>query len=374
MVAGQWREDYAYDGLNRRRITRNYTWQGGSWMLANETRFIYDGNVVIQERDSNNVAQVTYTRGLDLSGSLQGAGGIGGLLARTDTNSSTFYHADGNGNITSLMDANQYIVARYLYDPFGRTLGKWGSLADANVYRFSNKEYDANSGLYYYLYRFYDPNLQRWPNRDPIGERGGWNLYVFAVNSPISFIDRLGFDVNGPIGSGTVTIPASPGIPYPIPLPPAEWAYYPVKSLGVAGATGNEPGEGDEGPFIPPIQFPLQWQTMLGTEPAGSPCRMAYKCGLKCKCSLGNLSTLSTILWDRPGKYVTGTVESSMVLDAIGQQKRDDNENLVWKDARCHLDLSSLSDAQADCVASKPAGAGETAPVTVSNNSSSNVD
>jgi len=55
---------------------------------------------------------VTYTRGVDLSGSLQGAGGIGGLLARTDATGSTFYHADGAGNITALMDGNQNIVAR----------------------------------------------------------------------------------------------------------------------------------------------------------------------------------------------------------------------------------------------------------------------
>ncbi len=42
----------------------------------------------------------TYTRGLDLSGTLEGAGGIGGLLARTLSGASYYYHADGNGNVT----------------------------------------------------------------------------------------------------------------------------------------------------------------------------------------------------------------------------------------------------------------------------------
>ena len=127
--------------------------------------------MVIQERDANNVPLVTYTRGRDLSGTFQGAGGIGGLLARTDNNAGThaYYHADGNGNITCLIDASQSAVAEYLYDPFGRILGQSGSLADANLYRFSSKESHVNSGLVYYLYRFYDPNLQRWPNRDPLG-------------------------------------------------------------------------------------------------------------------------------------------------------------------------------------------------------------
>ena len=180
-VAGQWSEAYFYDGLNRRRITRQYTWVSGSWVIiGSETRYIYDGNAVIQERDGNNAVQVTYTRGL------------GGLLARTDANGSTFYHADGNRNITALMDGSQYMVARYLYDPFGRQIGKWGTMADANTYRFASKEYDLRAGLYYFGRRYYDPLLQRFVNRDPIGVQGGLNLYAYCGNNPISFYDPLG--------------------------------------------------------------------------------------------------------------------------------------------------------------------------------------
>ncbi|MEI9961409.1 MAG: RHS repeat-associated core domain-containing protein [Limisphaerales bacterium] len=98
---------------------------------------------------------MTYTRGL------------GGLRARTDGNGSVYYHADGNGNITALMDTNQYVVGRYLYDPFGRMLGKWGTKADVNVYRFASKEWNAQTGFYYFGWRNYDPNLQRFVNRDP---------------------------------------------------------------------------------------------------------------------------------------------------------------------------------------------------------------
>jgi RHS repeat-associated protein len=143
--------------------------------------------------------KLSYTRGNDLSGSLEGAGGIGGLLGRTahsgtgGTNlTHAFYHADGNGNITSLIDDHQNIRASYKYDPFGNTISQSGDLADANVYRFSSKEIHVNSGLYYYGYRFYDPNLQRWINRDPIEERGGINLYTYVINSPISTIDPYG--------------------------------------------------------------------------------------------------------------------------------------------------------------------------------------
>ncbi len=199
-----WREDYVYDGKLRRRITRQFTWNGSGWQLTNEVHYVYDGNVVIQERDQNNLPVVTYTRGVDLSGSLQGAGGIGGLLARTDMGrltvndplASAYYHADGNGNITALitglMDTNQVLVAKYLYDPYGNLLAESGPLAGANKYRFSSKEWDSPAGLYYYLYRFYDPNLQRWLNRGPIHEWGGWNLYAFVANNPISFGDLFG--------------------------------------------------------------------------------------------------------------------------------------------------------------------------------------
>src|SRR5438874_10131051 len=71
-----------------------------------------------------------------------------------------------------LLSALQFPVAKYLYDPFGNTLSSSGPLADANFYRFSSKELHVNSGLSYYLYRYYAPGLQRWINRDPISDLG----------------------------------------------------------------------------------------------------------------------------------------------------------------------------------------------------------
>ena len=239
-----WQATFLYDGMNRRRIERDYSWQSGGWVQTNEVRYIYDGLLVIQERDTNNNEVVTYTRRLDLSMTLSGAGGIGGMLARTDANGSTFYHADGNGNITALMDGNQNIVARYEYDAYGRLINKTGSMADANHYRFSSKEAHSNSGLVYYLYRYYDPTLQRWPNRDPLGEPGfnviervaegktrpgrltvgaeliaGPNLYWFVGNRPINLTDPLGLQgygnpVSGPNGPVGPSSPYAPGGPY----------------------------------------------------------------------------------------------------------------------------------------------------------------
>lgn len=65
-------------------------------------------------------------------------------------------------------------------------------MAGGNTYRFSSKMIHDTTGLYYYGFRWYDPNLQRWPNRDPLGERGGLNLYRFARNAPVMSIDPFG--------------------------------------------------------------------------------------------------------------------------------------------------------------------------------------
>jgi RHS repeat-associated protein len=197
-VTNYWKTEFSYDGLFRRRIREEFSWQNSTWTKTEKVHYVYDGRLLVQERDGNNMPLVSYTRGSDLAGSFQGAAGIGGLLARTDHSTinltHAFYHADGNGNITALLNDKQLIVAHYTYDPFGNTSSKSGPLADLNSYRFSSQDYHAISGLYYYLYRFYDPNLQRWLSRDPAGELAGVNLYQFVGNSPSDVIDPLGLD------------------------------------------------------------------------------------------------------------------------------------------------------------------------------------
>jgi RHS repeat-associated protein len=200
-VSNAWSNSFAYDGKMRRRIERDYSWDAGTsgWQETNEVHFIYDGKLVAEERNASNIPLVSYTRGNDLGRGFQGAGGIGGLLARTTYGqelpgapTTSFYHADGNGNITALIYPNQQLAAKYLYDPFGNMLAMSGPLMSFNKYRFSSKEWNDNSGLYYYGYRFYDPSLQRWLNRDPLGELGGLNLYEFVGNQPLDAVDLFG--------------------------------------------------------------------------------------------------------------------------------------------------------------------------------------
>lgn len=194
-TASGWETQFVYDGLGRLRIRREITVPATGSTTArttNQVRYLYDGFTAVQERDGNNAVLATYTRGNDLSGSPQGAGGIGGLLARTDAAGSLFYHSDAGGNVTTLFNASQAVVGRYAYDPFGNLLGMSGASAAGNRYRFSSKEVHPQTGIYYYGFRFYEPNLQRWTSRDPIEEMGGLNLYGFVGNEPTDFIDPDG--------------------------------------------------------------------------------------------------------------------------------------------------------------------------------------
>ena len=84
------------------------------------------------------------------------------------------------------------LLAVYVYGDFGETLERSGPMADVFPHRFSTKYHDGETGLCYYGYRFYNPALKRWMNRDPIGEEGGVNLYGFCGNNGVNVFDLFG--------------------------------------------------------------------------------------------------------------------------------------------------------------------------------------
>ena len=168
-------------------------------------KFVYDGwNLLAELNATNNNIARSYLWGNDLSGTIQGAGGVGGLLFIRDVPSAIGYCApafDGNGNVAALVSMSGGTnCATYEYGPFGEVLRATGPMAKANPFRFSTKYQDDETDLLYYGYRYYNASTGRWNSRDPIGEEGGLNLHGFCVNNPQQFNDRNGLDFGTWIG------------------------------------------------------------------------------------------------------------------------------------------------------------------------------
>ncbi|MDD4406126.1 MAG: RHS repeat-associated core domain-containing protein, partial [Parabacteroides sp.] len=190
-VGPQFQLDFQYDWMGR-RISKTVKTNG---VTSYSRKFLYDGWNLIAELDGNNALVRAYTWGLDLSGTTQGAGGVGGLLmVNAGTNGVHFPAYDLNGNVMGLVNAaNGIISAKYEYGPFGEVFCAVGDMARVNPFQFSTKYTDFETDLVYYGYRYYSPALGRWLSRDPIEEQGGLNLYGFVGNDPVNRWDVLGY-------------------------------------------------------------------------------------------------------------------------------------------------------------------------------------
>ncbi|MDQ8209457.1 RHS repeat-associated core domain-containing protein [Coraliomargarita sp. SDUM461003] len=168
--------------------------------------YVYDGwNRIFEISNPGSQIEMTssFLWGLDLSGSMQGAGGVGGLLKEGDL----YPLYDANGNIMQKLDGAGAAVMSVDYDPFGNIIN--GTLV--GEYGFSTKPLIDGIDWYYYGFRYYDPQTGRWPSRDPIGKQGGINLYGFVGNEVTYAIDFLGLTKTCQSVSFSVSIPATKG-------------------------------------------------------------------------------------------------------------------------------------------------------------------
>jgi RHS repeat-associated protein len=176
---------YKYDGLGR-RIEKNVD--------GKITRYVYDNEDIILEYDGegNLIAEYIHGPGIDEP-------------IRMKRDSQTYYYIhDALGSIRALVSSEGYIRQMYEYDAFGeivQVLDEEGApipIEDAipNPYTFTGREYDPETGLYYYRARYYDPHLGRFLQEDPL--RGilvypqTLNLYQYTINNPVNFVDPLG--------------------------------------------------------------------------------------------------------------------------------------------------------------------------------------
>jgi len=184
--------------MGRRIRQTEYDGSSGSWTVVSDIKMVYDGWQCITEMNATNNAVIrSYVWGVDLSGTQTGADGVGGLVMTTiytGINAGTYFPAyDGNGNVSALVNSsNGEVTANYEYGPFGEPTRVSGVMSGENPFRFSTKRTVDSIDIILYEYRPYKPSTGTWLTRDPIGEKGGRNLYEFVGNAPLIKIDRLG--------------------------------------------------------------------------------------------------------------------------------------------------------------------------------------
>jgi len=194
------RLEFAYDHQDRRIWKKVTSLDTGGGVLS-EQKFLYDGWNLVAEVGTSGSLVRSHVWGTDLSGSLQGAGGIGGLLEVScygSTTTNCFPAFDGNGNVAALINgADGTVAANYDYTAFGEPIRVTGVMARNNPFRFSTKYDDDESDLLYYGYRYYKPSTGTWPHRDPAEEDGGLNLYEITENDTLDIVDVLGEQSDG---------------------------------------------------------------------------------------------------------------------------------------------------------------------------------
>ena len=157
---------------------------GGNWTLDEHWKFVYDGYEQVEKLDGLNSDGVARKR----------IWGNGKIVA--DIHSAVTYYAlgDANKNITEYLDSSGTIQAHYEYSLFGKITNKTGSMQDDFDFRFSSEVFDGETGLVYYNYRYYSPELGRWLSRDPINQMG--SMEWWQDNEERSSLQKVLDDIN----------------------------------------------------------------------------------------------------------------------------------------------------------------------------------
>jgi RHS repeat-associated protein len=124
------------------------------------------------DASGNLVARYTQTQNIDEP------------LAMLRSGTTSFYNADGLGSITSLTNSSGGVAATYTLDSFGNQTASTGTLT--NPFRYTSRELDSESGLYYYRARYYDPNIGRFESEDP----EGFPQEITSIGTPLTIQSR----------------------------------------------------------------------------------------------------------------------------------------------------------------------------------------
>ena len=186
--------------------TNTYTWNARNQLTgitgANSGSFAYDafgrrmnktiaGQATSYLHDGDNPFTMTTSgaTGTQLSA------GTDQWLSTTIDGTPKYYISDALGSVVALVDASGNMVTQYSYEAYGATT-QTGAIS-ANPFRYTGRENDG-TGLYYYRARYYSPTLMRFVSEDPIGLKGGVNLYAYVGGNPVSRFDPRGLEQSPP--------------------------------------------------------------------------------------------------------------------------------------------------------------------------------
>lgn len=144
--------------------------------------YLYDGARLMEEVDSSGNVLARYTHSPEVDEPLS-------MLRGTAT---SYYQNDGIGSITSLSNQAVALASTYTFDSFSQLTASTGTIT--NPFRYTGREFDTETGIYYYRARYFDPGSGRFISEDPIrfGGDGGPNFYAYVNNDPTDFVDPLG--------------------------------------------------------------------------------------------------------------------------------------------------------------------------------------
>ena len=203
--------EYRYDALSR-RVSKTV----GVGMSPVTTRYAYDDARIVEEQNSAVVTLATYVYG----------NYIDEVLNMQRGGADYYYHQNALWSVIAVTDANATVVERYAYTDYGCPSVIHSAIG--NPWMFTGRQWDEESGVYFYRARYYDCEGGRFLQRDPFGYVDGISLY------------RAYFVANGTDPSGTISVvdaiisALTNGICYK----------YDVTAVNFAGANYNEVGRG----------------------------------------------------------------------------------------------------------------------------------
>ncbi|WP_167336070.1 RHS repeat-associated core domain-containing protein, partial [Paraburkholderia bannensis] len=180
---------YEYDALGR-RTAKHHTDANGR---AATTLFVWDGDWMAQELHAGHAKPVTYVAHPDHAGP----------LAKLDGAKAYHYVTDHLGTPQEVYDEKREIVWAADLSAYGKTRHYLKHEID-NPLRFPGQYFDAESGLHYNRFQYYDSQVGRYINKDLIGLAGGVNEYSYVAGNPVRRFDYLGlyFGIDDAVFSG----------------------------------------------------------------------------------------------------------------------------------------------------------------------------